>query len=321
MNEPDHALDAVTFGEVMAMFVAGQAGPLEQVEQYRRALAGAEYNVAVGLARLGHRTGWIGRVGDDPFGHYALAELARHGIDASLVTVDPAAPTAFQIKSSAPGGEPRVVYFRAHSAGSRLAPSAAADARVAGARHLHATGIPLALSAELRAFAHRAVTVARGVGATVSVDPNLRPALWPDRRTMVRAVNDLALRADWVLPGVAEGEVLTGRREPEGIAAWYLERGVRLVAVKRGAQGAELYTADGERWSCPPFAVEAVDTVGAGDGFAAGLISASLDGEPREAWLARASAVGALATTSTGDQDGLPDRAALAALVGEGVPR
>ncbi|MGC7102923.1 sugar kinase [Amycolatopsis lurida] len=286
MSEPDRALDAVTFGEVMAMFVAAQAGPLEQ---YRRALAGAEYNVAVGLARLGHRTGWIGRVGDDPFGHYALAELARHGIDALLVTVDAAAPTAFQIKSSAPGGEPRVVYFRAHSAGSRLAPSAAADDYVAGARHLHATGIPL--------------------------------ALWPDRRAMVRAVNDLALRADWVLPGVGEGEVLTGRREPEAIAAWYLERGVRLVAVKRGALGAELYTVDGERWHWPSFAVEAVDSVGAGDGFAGGLISTSLDGEPREAWLARASAVGALATTGTGDQDGLPDRAALSAFVDEGVPR
>ena len=72
-------LDAVTFGEVMTMFVATEPGPLEQVTTFTRALAGAETNVATGLARLGHRTGWIGRVGDDPFGRFALAELAPPG--------------------------------------------------------------------------------------------------------------------------------------------------------------------------------------------------------------------------------------------------
>ena len=73
------ALDVVTFGEVMAMFVAEEPGPLDHVVRFRRALAGAETNVATGLARLGHRVGWIGRVGDDPFGRFALTELAAAG--------------------------------------------------------------------------------------------------------------------------------------------------------------------------------------------------------------------------------------------------
>lgn len=309
-------LDAVTFGELMVLFAADRPGPLEDVATFRRFLAGAELNVAVGLARLGHRVAWIGQVGDDPFGRHARDELARRGIDSSAVAVDPEAPTGFQIKSRADDGDPVVVYFRRNSAGSRLAATEASDAAIAATRHLHATGIPLALSASCRAFSHRAVDLARRAGATVSVDPNLRPVLWDSRAEMVRAVNDLALQADWVLPGTGEGKVLTGSSDPEAIARWYIDRGVRVVAVKKGSDGAELFTADGRHEIRAPYPVRAVDTVGAGDGFAAGLVSAHLDGAPLEEWLARAGGVGALATTSPGDQDGLPDRAALATLTG-----
>ena len=218
-------LDAVTFGEVMTMFVATEPAPLEQVTTFTRALAGAETNVATGLARLGHRTGWIGRVGDDPFGRFALAELAAAGIDISTVTIDADAPTGFQLKSYADGGDPDVVYFRANSAGSRLAPSAALDSYIANARHLHLTGIPLALSASTRAFAFRAVDVARAAGLTISFDPNLRPGLWSSPEEMVAIVNAMASRADWVLPGIGEGAILTGRTEAAGIAAYYLDHG------------------------------------------------------------------------------------------------
>ena len=327
------SLDVVTFGEVMAMFVAEEPGPLERVARFRRAMAGAETNVATGLARLGHRAGWIGRVGDDPFGRFALAELAASGVDTTAVTLDSDAPTGFQLKSRAGGGnrsghdastphfvrggrpapdhcDPEVVYFRRNSAGSRLAPSPATDAYVATAWHLHVTGIPLALSASARDFAFRAVDVARAAGATVSFDPNLRPTLWASPQEMVRVVNEMAARADWVLPGLAEGHLLTGRPDPEGVATFYLEEGASCVVIKNGAHGASAHTAEG-RVDQPVFPVQVVDTVGAGDGFAAGLISGYLDGLDLPSRLRRAAAVGALATTSPGDKDGLPTRAEL----------
>ncbi len=303
-------LDAVTFGEVMAMFVATEPGPLERVTTFTRALAGAETNVATGLARLGHRTGWIGRIGDDPFGRFALAELSAAGIDVSTVSIDADAPTGFQLKSYADGGDPEVVYFRRNSAGSRLAPSAAIDAYIAGARHLHLTGIPLALSATTRAFAFRAVDVARTAGLTVSFDPNLRPSLWSSTEDMIAVTNEMAGRADWVLPGLGEGALLTGRTDAAGIAAYYLGHGANRVVIKDGSAGCSSFTASG-RVDQPVFAVRVVDTVGAGDGFAAGLISANLDGLSEAASLQRAAAVGALAITSPGDKDGLPDRAGL----------
>ncbi|MFF8601467.1 sugar kinase [Streptomyces sp. NPDC015232] len=304
-------LDAVTFGEAMVMFRAEESGPLSQVDRYTRALAGAEVNVAIGLRRLGHATAWIGRVGDDPLGAYVTTALADEGIDTGAVTVDPHAPTGFQLKSRADAQDPEVVYFRKNSAGSLLHTTPATTDRLTVARHLHVTGIPPALSPTARAFAHEAIDTARAAGLTISFDPNLRPALWPDRDEMVRVVNDLAARADWVLPGLAEGRLLTGYDDAHGIARHYLAAGAHRVVVKDGAQGATRLFQDDGSWSQPVFAVRAVDSVGAGDGFAAGLISAHLDGLDAPQALRRAAAVGALATTRRGDSDGLPTRTAL----------
>jgi sugar/nucleoside kinase (ribokinase family) len=314
------SLDVVTFGEVMGMLVATSPGPLHQVRGYEMAQAGAEANVATGLARLGHRVGWIGRVGADPIGRFAVDELAAEGVDVSLVATDDTAPTGFQLKSMALGGDPEVVYFRRNSAGSRLAPSEAADTYIATARHLHLTGIPLALSETTRSFAFHAVQVARAAGASISFDPNLRPALWPSQSEMISVVGEMSRQCDWVMPGLAEGVLLTGAATEAAVAEAYLKRGVARVVVKDGCRGAAIYTHDGV-WRRPVFPVTVVDTVGAGDGFAAGLISAHLDGLQPQAALERASAVGALATTSPGDKDGLPTRTALNAFLAATSPQ
>jgi 2-dehydro-3-deoxygluconokinase len=307
-------LDAVTFGEVMGMFVATSPGPLHRVRGYELAQAGAEANVATGLARLGHRVGWVGRVGNDPIGRFATEELGSEGVDVSEVTLDESAPTGFQLKSMALGGDPEVVYFRRNSAGSRLAPTEAIDRYIASARHLHVTGIPLALSATTRSFAFHAVATARAAGMTISFDPNLRPNLWASQEEMISVTNELAAHCDWVLPGLAEGVLLTGAATAQGVADAYLAQGVERVVVKDGARGAILFTRQGT-WTRPVFPVAVVDTVGAGDGFAAGLISAHLDGLSLADGLERAAAVGALATTSPGDKDGLPTRNELVAFI------
>ncbi|MCZ4602632.1 PfkB family carbohydrate kinase [Streptomyces sp. Lzd4kr] len=310
-------LDVVTFGEAMAMFVAEEPGRLASVTHYRRALADAEVNVAIALSRLGHRVGWFGRVGDDPLGEFAVARIAAENVEVGVVVTDPEAPTGLQLKSRTDGhGDPLVVYYRRDSAGSRTRPSPETEARLTCTRHLHMTGIFPALSAQAGAFTEHSLETARASGAAISFDPNLRPSLWPDREKMVEVLNGLATRADWVLPGLAEGELLTGRTTPRGIAEFYLERGVSLVAVKLGADGATLFTRD-EEWRMPAFKVTVVDTVGAGDGFASGLISGALDGLSLPARLERAAAVGALATTSPGDMDGMPSEQVLRAFLTE----
>jgi 2-dehydro-3-deoxygluconokinase len=311
MSGIDTALDAVTFGEAMAMFVAQESGPLHRATTFVQATAGAETNVATGLARLGHRSGWVGRLGKDPLGRFVEEELRGCGIDLTRVETDPEAPTGFQLKSRADGGDPEVVYFRRESAGSRLAWSEPMATYVSSARHLHLTGIPLAIFETARDFAFRAVAAARAGGASVSFDPNLRPSLWASEEEMIAVVNEVAALADWVLPGVEEGRVLTGHTDPAAIAEHYLASGVTRVVVKNGCAGAVAFGPEGAVRQ-PAFQVDVVDTVGAGDGFAAGLISAHLDGLEIEPALERAAAVGALATTSAGDKDGLPDRERLA---------
>ncbi len=312
--------DVVTFGEIMGNFIAETTGPLAEATRFERRLAGAELNVAVGVARLGHAVAFVGRVGEDPIGEHARAMLAGEGVDTTHLVTDPRAATGLQLKERAEAGDPRVVYYRRGAAGSLLEPSDEVMAFIQSARHLHATGIPPALSTTMRTFSYAALEAARSAGVSTSFDPNLRPSLWPDCGDMVRVVNDLACRADWVLPGLVEGEILTGHTDPAGIAGHYLDRGARGVAVKLGAAGAELFTASGS-WTCGPYPVTVVDTVGAGDGFAAGLISADLDGLDPVALLARACAVGALATTNDGDCDGMPTRPEIDALVSSRVPQ
>lgn len=307
--------DVVTFGEVMAMFVAAEPGPLDEAEHFGVRLAGAEMNVAVGLSRLGHTVGYLGAVGDDPFGVRVRRELVAEGLDAGHLATDPAAPTCFQLKNRVLSGDPMVVYFRRGSAASRLRWSDETEKTVRSAHHLHVTGVFPALTPHTRDFTFRAVEAARESGATVSFDPNLRPVLWADESDMVDTINRLAALADTVLPGLSEGKRLTGRENPRAIADFYLDRGAREVVLKLGRDGAAVHGRTGTVRE-PAFPVRVVDTVGAGDGFAAGWISARLDGLDEGAALRRACVVGALATTSEGDKDGLPTRAELGALLG-----
>ena len=148
-------------------------------------------------------------------------------------------------------------------------------------------------------------------GRTISFDPNLRPTLWPPHERMRDALNELAALADWVLPGMEEGRLLTGESTPEGVAAFYRARGAKLVVVKLGAEGAYY---DGEAGSgrVPGFPVEkVVDTVGAGDGFAVGVVSALLEGRPVQDAVRRGAWIGARAVQVLGDTEGLPTRAQL----------
>jgi sugar/nucleoside kinase (ribokinase family) len=299
------ALEVVTFGEIIGNLVACNVGPLENAERFERRLAGSELNTAIALARLGHRVGYVGRVGVDLFGRAAADRLREEGIDATWLVHDRRAHTGLQIKQRVAQGDPQYLYYRNDSAGSMLTVDERTTAYLATARHLHATGIPPALSGSARAFAVEAFDAARAHGLGVSFDPNLRPSLWRDRQEMVDVVNTFAHRADWVLPGLDEGEALTGSGDAEGIAEYYLAHGAKGVAVKRGAAGATVFTAAGS-WHCPGFVVDVADTLGAGDGFAAGLVSGLLDGLEPPMALRRACAVGALATTSAGDCDGMP---------------
>ena len=309
----ENALDVITIGEAMAMFVATETGELRAVEHFIKRVAGAELNVATGLARLGLKVGWVSRVGKDSFGRFVLHSLAKEGIDARGVSEDSRYATGFQMKSKVENGtDPIVEYFRKGSAASHLSPEDFRAEYFASARHLHLSGVAAALSESSYALLEQAATTMKAQGKTISFDPNLRPVLWKSEAEMVEKLNQLAFQADWVLPGIKEGMILTGQRTPEGIADFYLTRGVQAVIIKTGCDGAWYKTAAGEQGAVAAIKVDnVVDTVGAGDGFAVGVISALLEGRTLQQAIRRGNKIGSLAIQVQGDSEGLPTREAL----------
>ncbi|KJZ16646.1 2-dehydro-3-deoxygluconokinase [Halomonas sp. S2151] len=305
--------DILTFGEAMTLFAADAPGDLAEVERFSRSCAGADTNVAIGLSRLGFKVGWLSRVGEDCFGRYLRASLEREGLDCRHLITDAEHATGLVFKERAVGGaDPRVEYRRHNSAASKLSPADAQDVDFSTLRHLHATGIPPALSASCRELSQFLLEKARQHGTSVSFDPNLRPTLWASESEMRDTLNGLAAQANWVLPGLSEGQLLTGQTSAHDIAGFYLDQGADAVVIKLGPEGSYYrgtLTGQDEAFTVAGVPVETVvDTVGAGDGFAVGFVSAMLDGlDPRQA-LKRANLIGAEQVQVPGDMEGLPDR-------------
>lgn len=306
--------EVILFGEPMAMFVAMTEEPLSEVTDFTRMLAGAEVNVAIGLRRLGHSAAYVTKLGRDPFGEYIEGKLNSEGIE-TQIAYDSEHFTGFQLKSKVSKGDSEVFYFRKNSAASFMTEADIEKLDMTGAKLLHITGIPPALSRDCRNATYRLIERAKDEGMYITFDPNLRPSLWESRTTMIRTINHLSSMADIVLPGTGEGKMLMGSGEPAEIAAFYRNLGAKAVIVKDGANGAYIDT-DGIRESFPGYPVEkVVDTVGAGDGFAVGIISAILEELSIEEMISRGNAIGSMQVSVKGDNEGLPTREKLEAFL------
>ncbi|HEU5139772.1 MAG TPA: sugar kinase [Bacillales bacterium] len=307
-------MDVVTLGETMVLFTPESTGYMRYATDFSAKVAGAESNVAIGLARLGHRPGWISRVGDDEFGRKILSFIRGENVDVSETMLDSAAPTGLYFKEMLTEDELRVQYYRRGSAASRMAPSDLNESYIAKANYLHLSGITPALSESCRETVMRAIEMAKENGVTVVFDPNLRKKLWSEDQAR-QVLLELASKADIVLPGIDEGKFLFGEDEPESMAKRFYDHGASAVVLKLGADGA-YYCSKSESGYVSAFPVKrVVDPVGAGDGFAAGFLSGLLDDLSLEKAVERASAVGALVTMVKGDVEGLPDRPRLESFV------
>ncbi|WP_235564529.1 sugar kinase [Arthrobacter sp. Soil762] len=314
------AVDLLTFGESMVSLRS--AGPLSTGGSLAMHVAGAESNVAVGVARLGHTVTWAGAVGSDPHGEFILRQLRSEGIGTQC-RVDPYRSTGVMFLEQRTADVTRAFYYRAGSAGSTVSRDDVDSALAAGPRVLHLTGITPALSPEARKAFEYAAERAAADGVVISLDVNYRSRLWT--RDEARAVlGPIARHAsiliasddelDLVASAALSGSDSLGNDDAEtALAVSLLEQGVGEVVVKRGAAGAGVHTASG-RFEAPAISVTSIDTVGAGDAFTAGYLSALLDGEDVAGRLQRGAVMGAFAVSTAGDWEGLPSRAELAML-------
>ncbi|WP_019434522.1 sugar kinase [Streptomyces sp. AA0539] len=305
MSAPD--VEVLTFGETMLSLQL--EGPLAVGNPVRPTVAGAESNVAVGLARLGHRARWAGRVGADEPGRMVLRTLRGEGVDVAHATTDDEAPTGAMLRERRVADLARVHYWRGGSAGSRLRPGHLGPALDAGARVLHLTGITCALGAGPLAAVRAAAEHAAGRGWTVTLDVNHRTRLWSAAQAAA-ALRPLLPRVDIVIASDDELPLVAGDDDTAEAerAALLLRDGVREVVVKRGAEGADLHLPGRPALHVPAHPVPVTDTVGAGDAFCAGYLSGLLDGLSPGDRLHRATRTAAFAVATSGDWEGLPHR-------------
>jgi 2-dehydro-3-deoxygluconokinase len=298
-------MDVVTFGETMVLFNPNSVGPLRFAAQFEKTIGGAESNVAIGLARLGHQVGWMSRLGDDEFGLFIRNYIRGEGVDTSHVIFDPIHPTAVFFKERQELKESKIYYYRKSSAASYMTPEDIQEAFIAQAKYLHLTGITPALSESCKNAVCQAIDIANKNGVKVIFDPNIRLKLW-SKEEAKKTLLDISKRTDIVMPGIEEGELLTGFTSPEDIAKSFLEQGVQCIVIKLGEKGAYYATEEQQEYISGYPVKQIVDPIGAGDAFAAGFISGLLRGWSYKDSVRFANKIGAYALTVVGDVEGLP---------------
>lgn len=293
-------------GEPMELLLAEEEGALADVTKFRASVSGAEINVAVGLARLGLCPRYMTRLGSDPRAVRIRRFMLKNGIPDDLIITDPAHLTGAMMKSKAEPGKHEIYYFRQDSAASFLCREDVDRLDLSDIRAVHFTGIFPSISASAAEAARRLVQRAKSDEITVVFDPNLRCQLWNSSPETLALINEFAADSDVFLPSLKEAQTLCGLSEPEEIAEHYLELGTKKVVVKLGKQGA-YYKSHVESGVAPTFQADSViDTAGAGDGFAAGLISGICEEIPLGEAVFRANAVGSMQIQNSSDNAGLP---------------
>ncbi len=320
--------EVICVGELLVDLVSTEVDvPLSRASAFAAVPGGAPANVAVGLARLGLSSGFLGAVGRDPFGDRLEEVLRLEGVDVSrLVRVEEARTTLAFVAARSDGGKD-IAFWRSPGADGCLGPEHVDEAWLRAARALHFGSIGR-IDPSPRAATDRARRVAAEAGLLVSHDPNVRPSLWPggrvDRELLLEGFEGTTLAK------VSEEEwgVLTGEERFDRGAALLLDLGVELVVRSEGEAGASFAT---RRCAghVEAFPVEFVEATGAGDAAAACLV-ADLLGPWREGvrpselgevdlarLVRRACAAGAIACTGLGAIPSLPTRAALGSFLDE----
>ncbi|MFB4265996.1 sugar kinase [Nonomuraea sp. GTA35] len=288
--------DVYTLGEPLGVVSSGR---VRHENEARLDVCGPEFTLAIALARLGHRCAYLGKVADDELGARALTVLRGEGVDVADMRVAEGARTGLLLRESRVGRELAVTHYRAGSAGALLAPGNVPIDRIAASRMLHVTGLTAALGRDAQDAVRAAITAARNAEVAISFSVEYVPELWPSVREAEEVLGELACQAHLLFLRQDELDLVKPALTPE-----------REVVVDRGAKGASV-RADRMRYDVQGWEVPVVDTAGAGEAFAAGYISAALDGLLPQERLHRGALLSAAAVTSVSDWQGLPTRAEL----------
>lgn len=296
-------MEVIGIGESMVALVNEPKGYIRHADSFKPYVAGAEMNTLIGLSRLGHGTSWISALGEDELGELILHKVRAENVDASHV-IHKDKRTGVFFKQILPDGSVDVTYYREDSAASNM------DIRdidmdvIRRAKVLYLTGITLSLSGSAKEMLFEAVRLA-GDDVTIVFDPNIRLKMWSEKAAR-ETILEFLPHVDCLIAGRDEVDILMGTMRPDEAIKSFRELGCSKVVLKLGKDGA-VYDFDGVRGSVEnPKQFTEIDPVGAGDAFAAGIISGLLNGEAPGESVEKACFLGGYITQFVGDYQGFP---------------
>ncbi|AWK51792.1 2-keto-3-deoxygluconate kinase [Clostridium beijerinckii] len=298
-------MDVITIGDGMIAMCPKEKGPIIFSNTFEKKIGGAELNVVIGCARLGLKSGWISRLGNDDFGKYILKTVRGDGVDVSEVKLVDGYPTSVYFKEVLSDGSSRSFYYREKSPTSTMNSEELNEEYFKNSKILHITGVFPSIIKNNQGIILEAVKLAKKHNLIVSFDPNIRLKMWTKEEAK-SFIEKVLPDVDILLIGDEEIEILLGETTIEDAIKTFHNYGIEKVVVKKGSKGA--IGSDGKNLydvaAIKPKAV--VDTVGAGDGFAAGFLTSLLKGETLENCIRFGNAVGSLVVGVEGDNEGLP---------------
>jgi len=307
------SVGVMTIGDAMITFNPSVKGPLRYVSHFERKVGGAELNFAIGCARLGVHSKWVSRLGHDEFGRFIYNFVRGEGVDVSDVHHVEGYPTSLNFKEIHEDGSGKTFYYRSNSPILTLNPDDITEAMFEGIGLVHLSGVYLAIDPKNKQIVDKVISVAKAKGIKISFDPNIRLKLWTIEEAR-KTFFELFPFVDVLLTGRDELSMILDQDHQSAFETFVKDYNIEELIIKDGANGSKLY-ANNQWYEQKSYSVHAVDTVGAGDGFDAGYIYALLNKQAYSERLMFANGVGALVTTVSGDNEGLPYLDEVSALI------
>lgn len=314
--------EIISLGEPLIEFNAIHEAPLSEVKQFKRGYGGDTSNFVIAVSRLGGRSGYLTRLGEDEFAESFLKLWTKEGVDTRHIVKDSTAYTGMYFIARM-GQKHYFTYLRQNSAASRMTPEFLPADYIRQASLLHISGISQCISTSACDTVFSAIAIAKEAKVKISYDPNLRLKLWPLHRAKA-IIHQTISMADIVLPSFEDAQTLSGKKSAEEIVQLYLDLGPEVVALKLGAEGSLLATRkkteDGLRLDVrkfEPYKVDSKDMTGAGDTFDGAFVVGYLAGWPLERCMRFANAAAALTTAELGAVSPIPRLNAVEALMAQ----
>lgn len=298
------SLNVLTLGDALITMNPVTKGPLRHVTHFERKVGGAELNFAIGVARLGLSSSWVSRLGADEFGKVIYNFARGEGVDVSDVQFVDGLSTSVNFKEIKEDGSGKTFYYRSNSPILTLEPESITDEMFQGVDVVHLTGVFLSINKKNRYIAKKMIEKARKHNITISFDPNIRLKLWTIQEAR-EIFKEIFPNVDILLTGLDEIKLIIGEDSQKALAEFAESYQIKDLVIKDGGNGSMLYR-NGSWTKEKAFDVSVIDTVGAGDGFDAGYIYGYLHNYEPAKLLTFANGVGALVTTVSGDNEGLP---------------